>query len=167
MLATTTLCIDIATRNMRVIYEVFQRLQINSGLSNNPQFFISYPDRSITLKYNEEVSTEWLYFLKVCKEICFWYCNKGGGWSFYGHSVFSHFYYWRPRNWKTCILLNLLKYFADLGYDVRIVLSDNLTHYVEASTEANISQYRVSLNAICSLDFLLIDDPAHCDLMTY
>lgn len=125
------------------------------------EFFISYPDKSITLKYKDEVSSEWLYFLEDTQEKIFWdIVNEVAN---NQHS--SAFVVGGPGTGKTCILVNLLKLFADSEYDVGIVLSDSLTQYIEASTEANISKYRVSLGAISSLDLLLIDDPTHYNLM--
>jgi hypothetical protein len=124
------------------------------------EFFISYPDKSITLKYKDEVSSEWLYFLEDTQEKIFEDVVN----EVFSPQHSSAFIVGGPGTGKTCILVNLLKLFADSEYDIGIVLSDSLTRYIEASTGANISKYRVSLNSVSSLDLLLIDDPTYYNL---
>ena len=68
-----------------------------------------------------------------------------------------------PGSGKTCILLNLLKHFTELDLKVGIIMSDLLASYTETSSNANISQFRVTLNEIPDLHILLIDDPDEMD----
>jgi hypothetical protein len=126
------------------------------------KFFKSYLDTSIAIKYAQEVSSGWLYFLENTQEEVYEDIVE----RVLADKVRYHpsFIIGGPGTGKTCILLNLLKYFADSEYRVGIVLSDNLCEYVEASTRADISKYRVSLDDMSPLDLLLIDDPKHDDL---
>jgi len=122
---------------------------------NKSKFFVRYPVDIPSNKYEEEVSPEWLYFLDneqyaVYQQIALSVINAE-------HQ--PHFIIGGPGTGKTCIILNLLKYFVDDDYKVGIVISDYLRAYIENATHADISQYCVGLYNYPPLDLLLVDDP--------
>lgn len=114
-----------------------------------------------TIHYNEEQSKEWLYFLeaqqqKVDTKIrnhLFKLIDQG-------KQSHSFFIIGGPGTGKTCILLNLLHFFGDIA-NTGIIISDELTEYIERSTNADISQYRVnSYFTDDEIDILFLDDPS-------
>lgn len=126
-------------------------------------FFRRNPDPTEPFHYQEEVSDEWLYFLekrqsKVDRKI------SNRLWKLVDQGEFPPPYIilGGPGTGKTCILLNLLRFYGDLDADFStgIVLSDQLTEYIEQSTSADISAYRVDPYLLEErLDLLLFDDP--------
>ena len=127
------------------------------------EFFKSYPDSDTSVKYPEEISPDWLYFLEDAQFKIFWDIVMRVETT---KAKFSPiFIVGGPGTGKTCILLALLRIFADTEHRIGIVLSDNLCEYVEASTQANISKYRVSLDDTFNLDLLLVDDPTHDEIL--
>jgi hypothetical protein len=119
------------------------------------KLFIGYPDRSVDLKYSEEIYPEWIYFLedeqyKVLEDI-FDSILSGG--------KQIHFILGGPGTGKSCILLNLLKIFIDGEINTGLVMSDSLISYIEKSTNTTISTYCVDLYNHDPLEVMLIDDP--------
>ena len=124
------------------------------------KFFIRNPDRSIPFKYESELSNEWLYFLEEEQERIFEDIASDVIDAIEeDRSLMRYFIIGGPGSGKTCILLNLLKLFADLDLEIGIIMSDLLASYTETSSNSNISQFRVKLEEIPNLDILLFDDP--------
>ncbi len=137
------------------------------------KFFIQLPDKtSPSIKYEEEISPEWLYFLEDEQQSVF----EAIGTEFLNDNFRKkkiHFIMGGPGTGKTCILLNLLKYFVDLNFRVGIKISRDLVSYLRSSTQFDISPYLVSelmgsfdRQESDSLDLLLVDDPASLDEFT-
>jgi DNA replication protein DnaC len=126
--------------------------------NNRTSFFHRNPDPNITTKYHEEISPDWVYFLdKTQKGIRDKIVN-----TVLKFDSTSHFIIGGPGTGKTCILLSLLEEFVAVDYRVGILFSnDLLVEYIESSTRENISQYRVSYDAVPPLDLLLVDDPTY------
>jgi hypothetical protein len=125
------------------------------------KFFVRF-DAKMTpsIKYESEVKPEWVYFLEDQQQVVF---NEIGD-AFLSGQYQTHFLMGGPGTGKTCILLNLLKFFVDLDFAVGISISNDLVLYLEAATGLNISQYRVNgLSEYRSLDLILVDDPPNID----
>lgn len=144
------------------------------------KLFVDTPDRVTTGGFPAEVTPEWLYFLAKEQQLIFYKVAL----TVLDGSNQTHFIIGGPGTGKTSILLNLLKYFVDSELKVGIIMSDELTSYVERSTLSNISKYRVenrsfpSVNPLVEaehsdsvnlfveadhsdpLDLLLVDDPS-------
>jgi hypothetical protein len=134
-------------------------------------FFLSMPDLSIGT-YGLELVPDWLYWLdedqtQVLSDIQ----DSGSILSAilgYG-SPPVHFIVGGPGTGKSCILLNLLKFFAEeLQVRVGIQVSDRLAEYVAQATGANLVQYRkyqvLDLENVefrYEAEVLLVDDPAY------
>lgn len=124
-------------------------------------FFQRNPDETVPIYYDDETSQKWLYFLAPQQEMVdqklrsrIWKVvdqNK---------TVPSYFILGGPGTGKTCLLLNLLHFFHDIS-ETRIIISEQLADYIDQSTNASTSQYRVSIfDNLENLDLLLIDDPS-------
>lgn len=128
-------------------------------------FFTSAPDMIMGITYGEEILPEWLYFLEeaqgsVFEEIKFVILES----ILNDESAPPTFIIGGPGTGKTCVLLNLLKYFTESGCNVGLAMSDELVSYVEASTSADIAQFQVSLTNPPPVDILLLDDPSNSNL---
>ena len=129
-------------------------------------FFYSHPDIAVQ-PYGMELYSDWLYWLDEEQHGVLTAIQEdlrgqlallmdGPG------AVF--FIIGGPGTGKSCILINLLKYYVEESFDVGLVISDTLVEYVEQSTGANIDQYRVTGNEdVLGLEVLLVDDPATTD----
>lgn len=123
-------------------------------------FFTRYPDSRAFKKYEEETSAEWLYFLEA---------KQGKAFDEIAETIFEaltagHYcppllIIGGPGTGKTCILLNLLKLFVDMGYETGISMSDGLTSFVERTANADLTKYRISPANERDVDLLLLDDP--------
>jgi hypothetical protein len=125
-------------------------------------FFVRQPDWSIPSYYeNEGDLSEWLYFLEQEQTDVF--CGIADDVSAtlreWSSARSNHFVMGGPGTGKTCILLQLLKYRADEGYSAGIVIADHVAEYIEKSTNADLSKYRVDPFFLPQRDVLLIDDP--------
>jgi hypothetical protein len=127
-------------------------------------FFRRNPDRRIELLTGDEVTSDWIYYLgddqaRVDRKIR----NRVFKFLDYGKEVPPYFIVGGPGTGKTCILLNLLRFFCDIDPDftTRIAISKAHIDYVERSTNANISQYRTYMRGgkFKGSDLLLFDDP--------
>lgn len=128
------------------------------------KFFLSLPDRSSSLLSETEISEDWLYFLDDQQEEVlidiFDEINDSEG---LGSYVNPFVIVGGPGTGKTCILLNLLKWFSDEGYDVGISLSDELFEFL-AYQFPEIGSFRSSLTDPFFPDILLLDDPNTIDI---
>jgi GTPase SAR1 family protein len=122
------------------------------------RFFVRYPDKTPMLKYETEVTSEWLYSLEDDQQTVVDNIENA---ILFSQQHQPHFIIGGPGTGKTCIILNLLKDFVDSDYKVGIVISDNLKAYIEKSTHADISRYCVDLYIHPPLGLLLIDDPVN------
>ena len=124
------------------------------------KFFVSHPDQTVPFHYPQEISPEWMYFLTD---------EQQGVFDDIADSLLAgernpHFLLGGPGTGKTCILLNLLKYFVDADdddYRVGLVISDELKGYIESATRMNISTHcvRPNVKVLRNLNILLVDDP--------
>jgi hypothetical protein len=108
------------------------------------------------------VSPEWLYFLaeeqnSIFESIFDQIINEISG----DGGKSRHIIMGGPGTGKTCILLNLLKYFVDYAeYQIGIDIADHVVSYIEATTQTNIAQFVARPPYASQLDVLLVDDPA-------
>lgn len=123
------------------------------------KFFVSTPDRTLAFRYPEEITADWLYFLAPKQEEIFFdvlmHLEDL-------HNTAPCFVIGGPGTGKTCVLLNILKYWVDTGKKVGIHIGGDLMTYAEQSNGANIRQFHVLLSHITSsldLNILLVDDP--------
>ncbi len=125
-------------------------------------FFSQYPDPAIQI-YGTELSADWVYWLdeeqgNVLQAIeedllvqnALLYDQKGKVFLIAGG----------PGTGKSCILLNLLKYYVEQGFAVGLHMAEPLVEYVEKTTHAGISQYLLPDDWLdYQWDVVLLDDP--------
>lgn len=120
--------------------------------------FLSLPDKSNNIKYQAEASPDWLFFLEVEQEkVLLEVIND-----IETYEETANFILGGPGTGKTCILLNLFKWFVDSDYKVGLSISDKLVKYIERSTYINIAEFCIDPLRIreYNIDILLIDDPS-------
>ncbi|MCL4261773.1 MAG: hypothetical protein KJ069_01090 [Anaerolineae bacterium] len=124
-------------------------------------FFTEYIDPTIKL-FGLELLPDWIYWLDeeqdgvlstIAEDLDTWYSllklrNEG--------MIF--FVVGGPGTGKSCVLINLLKWYVELKLNVGLSMSQELVEYVERSNHASISQYLVN-NLVPEHDVLLVDDP--------
>lgn len=118
--------------------------------------FQRHPDRNVGITYNEETHPDWIYFLDEHQKQIFDEISE----SIFNEGERATWIVGGPGTGKTCILLQLLKLFADLEYSVGIRISEPLAEYVENSTGEPIRKFRVNPGDSSRLDILLVDDPS-------
>jgi hypothetical protein len=119
------------------------------------KFFVRYPDKTQRIQYKEEVTAVWLYYLEKDQTTVFENIVN----AIISENNRPHFIIGGPGTGKTCIILNILKFFADSEFKVGIVISDNLIAYINSATQIDISQYSDNVDSHQPLDLLLVDDP--------
>lgn len=130
-------------------------------------FFAEYPDTAIQ-PYGMELYPEWVYWLDEEQSavqqaiqsdllgMIALLLDRGG-------RIF--FVVGGPGTGKSCILLNLLKYYFEEGFHVGLVMADQLADYVAQSTHATIEEHLIGgYWAAHDHDVVLVDDPP--DVMT-
>ncbi len=118
--------------------------------------FQRHPDRNVGITYSQETHPDWIYFLDEHQKQIFDEISE----SIFKGEDRATWIVGGPGTGKTCILLQLLKLFADLDFNIGIRISDALAEYVENSTGEAIHQFRISPGHSSRLDILLVDDPS-------
>jgi len=119
-------------------------------------FFSSSPDLTIPFQFPEEISPEWLYFLDEEQESVFENIAE----IIFSDQYHIHFILGGPGTGKSCVLLNLLKYFYDIGqHEIGIIISDEYASYISSSTSLDINLFRCEKYELPEVDILLVDDP--------
>jgi hypothetical protein len=122
---------------------------------NRSDLFLSLPDPSTILNYQEEITPDWLFFLEDEQEGAVLSIIE----DIEKYETSANFIIGGPGTGKTCVLLNLLKWFIDSEYQVGIMISDKLADFIEKSMFINIADFRVRPFHISEVDILLVDDP--------
>jgi len=125
--------------------------------SGSPRLFADRTDEPLSI-YHTETSADWIYWLsdqqyEAVRTILEAWDRRGR------HKPLVHFVVGGPGTGKTSVLLTLLKDLTELGHQVRIVVSDRLAAYINASLrtpEFDRHRGQVDTNAA---EVLLIDDP--------
>lgn len=120
--------------------------------------FLSLPDKSNNIKYQAEASPDWLFFLEDEQEkVLLDVINDIETYEETANLILGG-----PGTGKTCIILNLFKWFIDSDYKVGLSISDKLVKFIEQSTYINISDFCVDPFRVreYDIDILLIDDPS-------
>lgn len=124
-------------------------------IDNSSELFIKNPGGTNPAYYQEEISSDWLYFLEdeqvaILEDIEYSIIEAGGT---------SHLIMGGPGTGKTSILVNLFHDLVDWGLRVGILFSDSLQSYLESSTSFPFSEFNVKGKRRSGLDVVLVDDP--------
>ena len=130
------------------------------GATHGLRFFTDQPCL-VYEEYECEQQSEWLYFLseqqrEIVDEIALQFDLQYER----GESYPATLILGGPGTGKTSVLINLLKEFTDFGFKARIVLSDRVLRFVNASLpEIDIKSLQWDEAGDDRIDALLVDDP--------
>lgn len=114
-------------------------------------------------KFIQELSEDWVYFLDTEQEEA---VLKIVDWVGKFESS-STLLLGGPGTGKTCVLLNLLKWFTDEEYNTGISISSKLLEYIKNSTGIDLSQFIDSPFNKLDFEIMLIDDPSKGSLESF
>jgi hypothetical protein len=129
-------------------------------------FFASNPCKTYSV-FETELDREWLYFLSDQQLEIWMDIGELEGRLRRSGAHRAVYILGGPGTGKTCVLLELLKHFTEIGQSARISMSDTLAGYIEASLpDIGIERFRATgwEMAAAKPDIALFDDPSALDL---
>jgi len=129
--------------------------------ADGPRFFARNPCLDFAV-FGKELDQEWLYDLSLEQEGMVCELAYLADETFQQNGYRTAFIVGGPGTGKTSVLLNLLKYCHEQGYEAAITVTDALAEYIKASVpEIDFERFRFDAEAEEPPDIHLIDDPEY------